>query len=76
MILAEERLKDTIMAVMADYGQKGMTIGTQYYVLKDVLNTIEKMYQQYIQENIEQAQKEIEEGKNIDISLEEEKEIE
>lgn len=75
MILAEERLKDTIMAVMADYSQKGMTIGTQYYILKDVLNNVEQMYQQYIRENIEQAQKEIEEGKNIDISLEEEKEI-
>ena len=76
MILAEERLKDTIMAVMTDYGQRGMTIGTQYYVLKDVLNNVEQMYQQYIQENIEQVQKEIEEGKNIDISLEEEKENE
>ena len=59
MLLGEERFKQTVMSVIAEYSSKGLTIGTEYYILKDIYNTVEKLYFDYINENEEKARKEM-----------------
>lgn len=59
MLLGEERLKETLKSVIADFNERGLSIGTEYYVLKDVLLELEKVYYDYVNENREKVNQEI-----------------
>lgn len=59
MLLGEERFKDTIMAVIADFNKKGLSIGSEYYILKDIFHNVENSYYDYVKENAEKVNNEI-----------------
>ena len=68
--LQEEQLKQTLFQILVDFNQQGMTLGTEFYVLKDVFNEFTKTYNNFIQQQMEK-QKELEKS-NEEITNEEE----
>ena len=60
MLLGEERLKESLISIIFDFNKKGLSIGTIYYVLKDVLNLIEQNYFEYVEQNRDKVKQEIE----------------
>lgn len=56
--MLEEKFKESLTSAITDYSQKGMSIGTQYYILKDVFSEMTTLYQQYIAQSIEKINQE------------------
>ena len=70
--LKEESFKSDLLQIIAHYSQKeGMTIGTQYYILKDVFHDIEKTYQDYINKIILEQQEKLKEENKTEEQIEE-----
>lgn len=58
--LQEEQLKQTLFQVLVDFNQKGMSLGTEFYILKDVFNEFSKTYNSFIQQQLEKQKQETE----------------
>jgi hypothetical protein len=69
--LKEESFKNDLFQIINAYSQKGLTIGTQYYILKDVFGEVSSIYQQYINQQLEKRQKQEEEIENNETIVEE-----
>ena len=69
--LKEESFKNDLFQIINAYSQKGLTIGTQYYILKDVFGEVSSIYQQYINQQLEKQQKQEEEIENNETIVEE-----
>lgn len=48
--MLEENFKNDLVYVINTYADKGLTIGTQYYIFKDVFNELSKLYNNFLQE--------------------------
>ena len=55
--LKEEELKQTLLQVLVQFNQNGMSLGTEFYVLKDVFNEFSKTYENFIKQQIEKQKK-------------------
>lgn len=62
--MKEEQLKQTLEQVLIQFNQQGLTIGTEFYILKNVFNDFEKMYDKHLSQEI-QKQKEEQEPQEI-----------
>lgn len=69
--LKEESFKNDLFQIINAYSQKGLTIGTQYYILKDVFGEVSSIYQQYINQQLEKQQKQKEKIENNETIVEE-----
>lgn len=69
--LKEESFKNDLLQIINAYSQKGLTIGTQYYILKDVFGEVSSIYQQYINQQLEKQQKQEKEIENNETIVEE-----
>ena len=54
----EEQLKNALFQILSQASQSGLSIGTIYYVFKDVYNDFSKAYFDYINQQLQQQQKE------------------
>ena len=68
--LKEEQLKQTLLQVLVQFNQDGMSLGTEFYVLKDVFNEFSKTYENFIEQQIEK-QKQNEESEQQEEVVEE-----
>ena len=55
--LKEEQLKQTLLQVLVQFNQDGMSLGTEFYVLKDVFNEFSKTYENFIEQQIEKQKR-------------------
>lgn len=51
--MLEEKFKMSVGSVIADFSKQGLTIGTQFYILKDIVNEVSVMYNQFLQQELE-----------------------
>jgi hypothetical protein len=65
--MLEEQLKQSLIQTLVHFNQEGLTIGTEFYILKDVYNDFLMTYQKYLEEQSKKAEEDIE-------SMKEEKE--
>jgi hypothetical protein len=59
--LQEEKLKQNLLEVLVYYNQQGVSLGTEFYVLKDVFNEFTKTYEQFIKQETEKIKNQNEE---------------
>ena len=52
--MIEEELRGQLIQVLSAYSQGGMSLGSIYYILKDVFKDVEQSYATYIQNLQEQ----------------------
>jgi hypothetical protein len=69
--MIEEELRNQLIQVLSAYSQGGMSLGSIYYILKDVFKDLEQNYIAFIQQQQEQKMNE-----EIEKELEEENEDE
>ena len=55
--LKEEQLKQTLLQVLVQFNQEGMSLGTEFYILKDVFNEFSKTYENFIEQQIEKQKR-------------------
>ena len=68
--MIEEELRGQLIQVLSTYSQGGMSLGSIYYILKDVFKDIEQSYAAYIQNLQEQKMAEKENPSEEDLELE------
>jgi predicted ribosome quality control (RQC) complex YloA/Tae2 family protein len=64
--MLEEQFRNDLMYVIETYSKKGLTIGSIFYIIKDVFNEISRTYndflhQEFEKQKIEQEKEEKEE---------------
>ena len=69
--LKEEQLKQALSNALVHFNQQGLSLGTEFYVLKDVFNEFSNTYQQYINQQLEKQQKQEKEIENNETIVEE-----
>lgn len=60
--MLEEQFRSDLMYILELYSQKGLSLGTEFYIYKDVFNELSKTYNNFIQMEL-QKQKEEQEKK-------------
>lgn len=67
--MLEEQLRSDLMYIINLYGEKGLTVGTEYYIFKDVFNELAKVYNDYLtkeqqkqQQALQKAEEPVEES--------------
>ena len=77
--MLEEQFKSDLMYVINTYNQKGLSLGTIFYIFKDVFNELNRAYGEFLQneqkkmeEQQQAAQKEIMEEPTEEVKEEEE----
>ena len=64
----EEQLKNALFQILSQASQSGLSIGTIYYVFKDVYNDFSKAYFDYVNQQLQQQQEEEQKDDNEPIS--------
>ena len=59
--MLEAQLRDDLLYIYELYSKKGISIGTVYYVYKDVLNEIATLYNNHLKEELQKQQEQKEE---------------
>ena len=76
--MLEEQFKSDLMYVINTYNQKGLSLGTIFYIFKDVFNELNRAYGEFLQneqkkmEEQQKAQEEIMEEPTEEVKEEEE----
>jgi hypothetical protein len=75
--MIEEELRGQLIQVLSAYSQGGMSLGSIYYILKDVFKDLEQSYFSYVQQQQQQQQEqkateENEEEEDLSEEIEEE----
>lgn len=65
--MLEEQFKADIMQIISVYNnEQKMSLGSIYYILKDVMNNITEVYNNYIKQEIEKIQQEQESQEEVE----------
>ena len=60
--MLEEQFRSDLVYIVEAYSKKGLTLGSIFYIIKDVFNEVGKTYNEFLKKEFEK-QKEIEQEK-------------